>query len=145
MFWVKKCFGLKKFLRWVKKFLRWEKKFWVKKFLWIILSAGWNTLRLTITAPLVFTTDHRLYLVVTTAKPKLKIVKNFISKIIYFRGYNKGDHDLWRCKNNRQMDITFIGDKRGAGLKQSHPDLEYLGLIKKLFSERIRNASFPNA
>ena len=41
------------------------------------------------------------------------------------------------------MDITFIGDKRGAGLKQSHPDLEYLGLIK-IFLGMYKERLFPN-
>lgn len=44
-----------------------------------------------------------------------------------YRGNNKGDHDLWRVRNNQLVDISFIGDKRGAGLLASNADMEYLG------------------
>jgi len=40
-------------------------------------------------------------------------------------GYNKGDFDMWRVRNNRTMNIVFIGDKRGAGLDSKNNDLKY--------------------
>merc|ERR1712130_736187 len=38
----------------------------------------------------------------------------------------RGDIDLWRVQNNRQMNIVFIGDKRGAGLDKTHKDITYM-------------------
>merc|ERR1719473_2123081 len=41
-------------------------------------------------------------------------------------GFNKGDFDLWRVKNERDLTVTFIGDKRGAGLARAN-EHGYLG------------------
>jgi len=41
-------------------------------------------------------------------------------------GFNKGDHDLWRVKNHEEVVISYIGDKKGAGLKEFKNSISYL-------------------
>ena len=41
-----------------------------------------------------------------------------------FFNIKKGDFDMWRVRNNRTMNIVFIGDKRGAGLDSKNGDLK---------------------
>ena len=37
---------------------------------------------------------------------------------IDFRGYKNGEYDLWRLKKEKTLQVSFIGDVRGAGLPE---------------------------
>ncbi|CAG5102557.1 Oidioi.mRNA.OKI2018_I69.chr1.g357.t1.cds [Oikopleura dioica] len=48
------------------------------------------------------------------------IFKNLIT------GFNKGDYDLWRVRNHEEVVISYIGDKKGAGVRETKNAVTYL-------------------
>ncbi|CBY06755.1 unnamed protein product [Oikopleura dioica] len=40
-------------------------------------------------------------------------------------GNHKGDYDFWRVKNHKELVVSYIGDKKGVGLKNSTDGITY--------------------
>ena len=51
-------------------------------------------------------------------KIKIGVVYYIPTDFEIVTGYNSGDYDMWRVQRERDIEITFIGDKRGAGLAE---------------------------
>ena len=52
-----------------------------------------------------------------------------------FSGYKNGEYDLWRLKKEKTLQVSFIGDVRGAGLPEKDM-FDYQGKICRLDSSK---------
>jgi len=42
-----------------------------------------------------------------------------------YSGYHKGDYDFWRVRNHEELVVSYIGDKKGVGLKNKTAGITY--------------------
>ena len=51
-------------------------------------------------------------------KIKIGVVYYIPTDFEIVTGFNSGDYDMWRVQRETDIEVSFIGDKRGAGLTE---------------------------